>query len=289
MPIPQVTDRLKEAPAVVLRAVFAGIGQLLMAADKIRAQMQEQAASAPAGQKGPGDAQAARRPADEASKASNGTRLHERPASAARGAAARTGASETWPAAAATASAAKQATGAEATATKAPAPKTAAPKTAAPTPAAATTAAPKTAAPETAAPTPAAAKTAAPKTAGTKPAELKATAAKAAAPKTAAPKAEPSKTAASKATAPGPAAAGGRRSAPEPAAPKPATPAPLAAQAAPIPGYDDLSIASLRARLRGLDAADVQALLAYEKANAHRDDVITMFERRISKIGNGTS
>ena len=268
MPIPQVTDRLKEAPAVVLRAVFAGIGQLLMAADKIRAQMQEQAASAPTGQKGPGDAQAARRPADEAS---NVTRLHDRPApAAARAAAARTGAAETWPAAAATTtSAAKKATATEAAATKAPAPKTAAPKTAAP---------------DTAAPKPAAAKTATPKTAGTKPAEPKATTAKAAAPRTEAPK-----PAAPKATAPRLSAAEGRRSAPEPAAAKPATPAPSAAQAAPIPGYDDLSIASLRARLRGLDAAEVQALLAYEKANAHRDDVITMFERRISKIENGTS
>jgi hypothetical protein len=28
----------------------------------------------------------------------------------------------------------------------------------------------------------------------------------------------------------------------------------------------------------------VRALLAYEKANARRDDVMTMFERRISKI-----
>src|SRR5215468_3349430 len=54
MPIPQVTDRIKEAPAVALRAVFAGIGQLLMAVDKIRAQMQEQAASsAPPSQQRP--------------------------------------------------------------------------------------------------------------------------------------------------------------------------------------------------------------------------------------------
>ena len=70
-----------------------------------------------------------------------------------------------------------------------------------------------------------------------------------------------------------------------------ATPAPsaAAAPAAPIPGYDDLSVASLRARLRGLDAAGVQALLDYEKANARRDDVITMFERRLSKIENGAS
>src|SRR5215831_4520003 len=36
MPIPQVNDRIKEAPAVMLRAVFAGVGQLLLAADKVR-------------------------------------------------------------------------------------------------------------------------------------------------------------------------------------------------------------------------------------------------------------
>ena len=33
MPIPQVNDRIKEAPVVMLRAVFAGIGQLLLTAD----------------------------------------------------------------------------------------------------------------------------------------------------------------------------------------------------------------------------------------------------------------
>ena len=74
----------------------------------------------------------------------------------------------------------------------------------------------------------------------------------------------------------------------EPAAAKPAPSAAAGAPAAPIPGYDDLSVASLRARLRGLDAAGVRALLDYEKANARRDDVITMFERRLSKIENGT-
>ena len=30
MPIPQVNDRIKEAPVVMLRAVFAGIGQILL-------------------------------------------------------------------------------------------------------------------------------------------------------------------------------------------------------------------------------------------------------------------
>jgi hypothetical protein len=57
-----------------------------------------------------------------------------------------------------------------------------------------------------------------------------------------------------------------------------------AAEAPPLPGYDDLSLPSLRARMRVLDAATLQALLAYEKAHAHRDDVITMFERRLAKI-----
>src|SRR5947209_12249793 len=55
MPIPQVNDRIKEAPVVVLRAVFAGIGQLLLTADKVRARAAEQVwtpdrATAPAGQ-----------------------------------------------------------------------------------------------------------------------------------------------------------------------------------------------------------------------------------------------
>ena len=43
MPIPQVNDRIKEAPVVVLRAVFAGIGQLLLTADKVRSRAAEQA------------------------------------------------------------------------------------------------------------------------------------------------------------------------------------------------------------------------------------------------------
>jgi hypothetical protein len=88
--------------------------------------------------------------------------------------------------------------------------------------------------------------------------------------------------------APEPAAA-----APEPAtaAPEPATPAPEpvaaaepAATAAPLPNYDELSVASLRARLRNLDAAQVKELAEYERAHAARADVLTMFERRIAKL-----
>ncbi|HEV2240099.1 MAG TPA: hypothetical protein VGR98_03575, partial [Streptosporangiaceae bacterium] len=56
------------------------------------------------------------------------------------------------------------------------------------------------------------------------------------------------------------------------------------AAALPVPNYDDLSVASLRARLRNLDTAQVRALLDYEKANAGRAAVLTMFERRIAKL-----
>ena len=55
----------------------------------------------------------------------------------------------------------------------------------------------------------------------------------------------------------------------------------------PLPNYDELSIASLRARLRNLDAAQVKQLAEYERAHAARADVITMFERRIAKLEAG--
>ena len=55
----------------------------------------------------------------------------------------------------------------------------------------------------------------------------------------------------------------------------------------PLPNYDELSVASLRARLRNLDAAQVKLLAEYERAHAARADVITMFERRIAKLEAG--
>ncbi len=54
--------------------------------------------------------------------------------------------------------------------------------------------------------------------------------------------------------------------------------------ALPVPNYNDLTVASLRARLRNLDSAQVRALLDYEKANAGRAAVLTMYERRIAKL-----
>jgi len=52
----------------------------------------------------------------------------------------------------------------------------------------------------------------------------------------------------------------------------------------PLPNYDDLSVASLRARLRNLTAGQVSELVAYEKVNADRPEVVAMFERRIAKL-----
>ena len=55
----------------------------------------------------------------------------------------------------------------------------------------------------------------------------------------------------------------------------------------PVPNYDGLSLPSLRARLRGLDVPQLRTLIDYERANAARADVITMFERRIEKLTAG--
>ena len=56
---------------------------------------------------------------------------------------------------------------------------------------------------------------------------------------------------------------------------------------APLPNYAELSVASLRARLRNLDIGQVRVLAEYEKAHAGRADVIAMFERRIAKLEAG--
>jgi hypothetical protein len=52
----------------------------------------------------------------------------------------------------------------------------------------------------------------------------------------------------------------------------------------PLPNYGELSIASLRARLRNLDVGQVRQLAEYERAHAGRADVIAMYERRIAKL-----
>jgi outer membrane biosynthesis protein TonB len=194
MRVPQVSERVKEAPAQALRAMFAGIGQLLSASDKIRGK-----------------------------------------------------------------SATDQAPAEAKTAT----PETATPETATPETATPETATPETATPETATPETATPETATPETAT---------------PETATPETATPETAT-----------------PETATPETATPETDAAPAAPaastgelpLPNYDDLTIASLRARLRNLSADQLAQLIDYEKSHANRADVIQMFERRIAKLAEG--
>ena len=69
-----------------------------------------------------------------------------------------------------------------------------------------------------------------------------------------------------------------------PAAPAPAAPAPPVPASLPVPGYDGLSLPSLRSRLRVLDVAQLRVLVDYERSNAKRADIVTMFERRIAKL-----
>jgi hypothetical protein len=219
MPIPQVNDRIKEAPAVMLRAVFAGVGQLLLAADKVRARAAGTGwppdRTAPKGQSG---AQSRWHTLDD-------TRSGTVPLARERASAANHSAHHPAPA---------SFDGAVAAPAEAQAAASAGPET---------TAAP--AEPEAAAP---------------------------AEPEATVPPAESLEEPSAVATL---------------AADEPAAAAGPADDAPPLPGYDDLSLPSLRGRLRTLDAAMLRAMLAYEKAHAHRDDVIAMFERRLTKIDAG--
>jgi hypothetical protein len=56
------------------------------------------------------------------------------------------------------------------------------------------------------------------------------------------------------------------------------------AAGAPLPNYAELSVASLRARLRNLDVTQVRELAQYEQAHAARPDVLAMYGRRIAKL-----
>jgi hypothetical protein len=57
--------------------------------------------------------------------------------------------------------------------------------------------------------------------------------------------------------------------------------------ALPLANYDELSVASLRARLRNLTNDDLTQLMAYEKAHQDRPEVIKMFQNRLVKMTTG--
>jgi hypothetical protein len=66
--------------------------------------------------------------------------------------------------------------------------------------------------------------------------------------------------------------------------PKPDRVTKAAADSLPVPDYDTATLASVRARLRSLSAAQVSQLRDYEQANAARADFLRMYENRIAKL-----
>jgi hypothetical protein len=52
----------------------------------------------------------------------------------------------------------------------------------------------------------------------------------------------------------------------------------------PLPGYSGLTVASLRARMRGKSVEQMGDLLAYEQATTARPEVIRMYENRLAKL-----
>ncbi|MEQ4716778.1 hypothetical protein [Nonomuraea sp. B19D2] len=74
----------------------------------------------------------------------------------------------------------------------------------------------------------------------------------------------------------------------EPAAAAEPTAASVPADLAePLPGYSELTVASLRARMRGKTAEQIGDFLAFEKATKARPEVIKMFENRLAKLQAG--
>ncbi|MBV9794489.1 MAG: hypothetical protein JO016_11180 [Actinobacteria bacterium] len=61
-------------------------------------------------------------------------------------------------------------------------------------------------------------------------------------------------------------------------------PAESAADEPPVAGWDDLSVASIRARLSRLSETDLVTLQAYELHHAARPDVLSMLANRLAKL-----
>jgi hypothetical protein len=205
MRVPQVNERVKEAPAHALRALFAGIGQLLSASDKIR-----------------GKTATAQTPAE----------------------------------------------------TKAAAPETVTPETVTPETVTPETVTPETVTPETVTPEKAAPKTVTPETVTPQTVTPETVTPETVTPETVTPETVTPETVT-------PETSGGGHVKVVP------TDAASPAGELPVPNYDDLTIASLRARLRNLTAPQLTQLIDYEKSHANRAEVVQMFERRIAKLAEG--
>jgi hypothetical protein len=295
MRVPPVSDRIKEAPAQALRGVFAGIGQLLLITDKLRNKT-------PADQHVP----SARvpEPAESVAEASDVTVVQEQAAGAV-GLAEAAGAEATVEAEVTEVPRARKPAEPKAARPKATSPKATQPKATREKAAQENAAAPAAAEPKAAAPAaepkaaarPSAQRT--PKTPAEKATEtrdfdrtgnvrlLPDTGGAAKAARARADAAVPAHAASEPppAVSEPPAAAGAGEATGTAAAS--GTTAEAGASDAPLPNYGELSVASLRARLRNLDIGQVRELTEYEKAHAGRVDVIAMFERRIAKLEVG--
>ncbi|HEX4060387.1 MAG TPA: hypothetical protein VHY58_05115 [Streptosporangiaceae bacterium] len=231
MRIPQTAERIKEAPAQALRAVFAGVGQVLLITERVRRRSGGEGQDAEAGRETEGASGA---------ETSGSAVVPDEGGQAAGADGAGAGSSKMSTSKAGT----KGAGTAKASTTKASTTKASTTKTS-------TT------------------KTSAAKASATKASTTKASAAKPAEAKgadTKAPEAKASEAEASSGAAPA--------GAPD-------------TSALPLPHYSELSIASLRARMRGLDVAQVRQLIGYERTHEDRANVISMFERRIAKLEEG--
>jgi hypothetical protein len=230
MRVPQVSERVKEAPAQALRAMFAGIGQLLAASDKLRGK----------------------------------SATDEAPAEA-KAAAPKTVTPETVTPETVTPETVTPETVTPETVT----PETVSPETVTPETVTPETVTPETVTPETVTPETATPKTVTPETVT---------------PETVTPETVTPETVTPETVTPETSGGGHVKLVPGDAAP--AAPAAPAGEL-PVANYDDLTIASLRARLRNLSADQLAQLVEYEKSHANRADVIQMFERRIAKLAEG--
>jgi hypothetical protein len=289
MPLPQVSDRLKEVPAQALRTIFATIGQLLLVADRLRARATGQPP-------GSGDATAAQssEQGQDAAPQAPAPQAPAPPATHAAPTAAEAQDAETarWRSLDKTGNV-RLLDGEEEQDEDLAVPGPVSQATAEPAPAAAeytpTEIVPAVSVPaEPASPEPPLAGTSATSPADLAPAAPAPAGLTADVPASADLIADPPHPAdvpvPADLTPDAPAPRGAGLTPAEPAEPAPAP----AGETLPVPNYDQLTVASLRARLRVLDTTQVEVLLDYEKAHEGRPAVITMFERRITKLSEGS-
>jgi hypothetical protein len=229
---PQVSERVKDAPAQALRALFAGIGQVLSASDRLRGKSATDAA--------PAQAKAA----------------------------------------------APETVTPETATPKTATPETVTPETVTPETVTPETVTPETVTPETVTPETVTPETVTPETVTPETATPKTVTPETVTPETVTPETVTPETVTPETVTP---EVGGGHVKLVPGGAAPAAPAAPAASGGelPVPNYDDLTIASLRARLRNLSADQLTQLVEYEKSHANREDVVQMFERRIARLAEG--